>query len=547
MQNKNLKALVDRFEMKGNELAAAAGVSGALVSHWLNGRKSLNPASDYIEKIAAYAVTLAGDDQSKRDWLSKAAASGTTRRDLNGDRELTTALMEWICLKEDETLTLSADRETAQTPDVFAAFYSASKVLHFDLKRRNFPAHGLVGRGVRYAAAAKQESLFLKGEDSIAEHLQNRILASDNEQISVVNITLSSASCKTIVFQKIRNVLNREGLVQKFKLRVLMPQNSGNILPIVSGYMTLLAEGLMELAEVENYFTASPLVNTVTIDTQKFGCMVINEPPVGEPVGVFLSDSTGMGERFDQLLANAVPLITAYGEGDTREIRNILTKELSLPGDLDILQGCINPIYMTTEAYTKVLIRLGCQDDQLTWRIEEFERLKSLLNDNLKKHVIREIIYLPRLEQILSEHGCLVSALHFLGVGVCRLTLEECRDILEGYLWYCDSYPNFNLVLAEEVKTEIKNSCWHVKHDAHVLMQSWANGEAACAAYSQNAEMHTSFQKQFEQIWTESCRNGMGRHSRTESCRNGMGRHSRNHIELGSMIDRYGAKIGPPQ
>ncbi len=62
-----------------------------------------------------------------------------------------------------------------------------------------------------------------------------------------------------------------------------------------------MADGLLEIREAENHFTANPIVATILIDTPMHGGLIINEPPSGEPIGLFYIQNDGAAERFSDL------------------------------------------------------------------------------------------------------------------------------------------------------------------------------------------------------------------------------------------------------
>ena len=93
-----------------------------------------------------------------------------------------------------------------------------------------------------------------------------------------------------------------------------------------------------------------------------------------------------------------------------------------------------------------------------------------------------------------------MAGLYFITTGFFELDLQGCRDILAGYIEYLDRYPNFSLLILDDLPELHSSSCWHVKENSSVAINYW-NGPAPVMCQSGHAALAQEFQKHYETIW----------------------------------------------
>ena len=174
--------------------------------------------------------------------------------------------------------------------------------------------------------------------------------------------------------------------------------------------------------------------------------------------------------------------------------------EYCLPGTLNVVKDSINPMYMSFEAYCRV-IRDRYSESEYAWRCTEFRRFRDGFDSVLENGMIcREIISLKRLKAIISERKCKMAGVYFLGTGFFDLDLQGCRDILAGYINYLNRYPNFSLLILDDLPELHSSNCWHVKENQAVCINDW-NGDTPVMCQSNHGTLIQEFAKHYEEIW----------------------------------------------
>ncbi len=67
-------------------------------------------------------------------------------------------------------------------------------------------------------------------------------------------------------------------------------------------------------------------------------------------------------------------MLNIYGDDFSRNILEIIYQEFCTPGALDVVKDNVNPMYLTEEAYNRVLRTRGHSEAEYAWRSVEFTR-----------------------------------------------------------------------------------------------------------------------------------------------------------------------------
>ena len=114
--------------------------------------------------------------------------------------------------------------------------------------------------------------------------------------------------------------------------------------------------------------------------------------------------------------------------------------------------------------------------------------------------VCTEIISYKRLKTIVKEGMCKMAGLYFLRTGFFELDLQGCMDILTGYVDYLEKYPNFSLLILDDLPQLHGSNCWHVKNNSSIAVNDW-NGSRSIMLHSNQNVVIQEFQKHFDSIW----------------------------------------------
>jgi hypothetical protein len=236
--------------------------------------------------------------------------------------------------------------------------------------------------------------------------------------------------------------------------------------------------------------------------------MLVTETPgaAAPPVAVIVTDRSFAGEAqksFEQTARYAQPALQVYGDDYSRNILEILHMEFATPGSLDVVKDSINPLYMTTEAYGRALRALGHEGQEFAWRSAEFTRFKSGMDGALGGDtVFREILSLSRLRQVARDGFCRMPGLYFMQKGFVDLNAGGCAAILNGYIHYLDTVPNFHLLILDDLSALHAGSCWHIKRNVSLAANCWS-GEEPLMIHTDQRLIVNEFQSHFDSLWAQ--------------------------------------------
>jgi len=476
-----LKLMMDYFGISNNELAKALIVDPSLVSRWLNGQRLLKASSASMDALVEYILA-----RSQRvhdiEWLKAQFEKDGLPTDISTVYRTKQNLILW----------LASDGEALRHN--LGSSPSASVTKEGTLKK------------TRIISVDDFDRLVKIGHLDIALGLEPLLAALPAE--SGVDIFLSNDEIATAVSEDVSRLLLH--IIAKSRLRIrLLVCISGNtqaMSRLISTYMQSLVSGSIRLSVVHG------LTQTVTnqmhlIIPEKYAVLITETPGnTAPPVATIVGDKAFVRETqksFEQTIRYAQSVLNIYGDDYSRNILEIIYTEFATPGDLDVVKDNINPMYMTPDAYDSFLRTLGHSEEELAWCSAEYFRFKSGLDQTLQGGaVFREILSLARLNQIAQDGFCRMPGLYFMNKGFVVLDAEGCAAILNGYIHYLNSVPNFHLLILDDLTLLHANNCWQLKRNHHVAINHWSGADPVMI-HSDQLLLVREFQAHFDSLWAQ--------------------------------------------
>jgi transcriptional regulator with XRE-family HTH domain len=474
----NLKAVLDYYGIAQNELAQALNIDPSLVSRWISGERKLRAASPQLDALAEYILM-----RSKRvydmEWLKAQFDAAGLPTDLASVNRTRQNLIMWLASDGDN---LRRNLGGSPTEPV------GKKPVPEELQ----------------AVSRRADSSAKLGCLDIALELEP-ILTGLPPQSSV-NIFLSTDRIVTAINEDIAALLLR--MIKKnnlsIRLVVCVSGDTQAMSSLVDTYMSALVPGHVRLSVVHG------LTQTVThqmhLIVPGLAAMLVTETPgtLAPPVAVIVREPTFIAEiqkSFEQTARYAQPALNIYSDDFSRNILEILYQEFCTHGALDIVKDSINPMYMTKDAYNRVLLAQGHRDTEYAWRSEEFARFKSGMEKTLGGgSVFREILSMARLNQIAQDGFCRMPGLYFMNRGFVRLDAQGCADILHGYIRYLEIVPHFHVLILDDIATLHSDNCWQLKQNHHLAINHWSGAEPVMI-HSDQLILLREFQAHFNHLW----------------------------------------------
>ncbi|HHW00878.1 MAG TPA: helix-turn-helix transcriptional regulator [Clostridiaceae bacterium] len=476
-----LKTVMDYFDIGGNQLAKALDVDPSLVSRWLSGKRKLRAASAQMDALAEYILAQSRSIDDIK-WLNAHFESEGLPTELSSVHRIKQNLVVWLASDGD-----SLRRNLGgNTPDM----------------GRPQP----VAAEAALTCPARHSSIRL-GVIQIALDLEP-LFASLSPQ-SRVDIFLSSDRIATIAQEDISGLIIRA--IEKSRLQIrLVVCVSGDtqaISRLIDVYMKPLVSGHIRLLLLHGM--TQTVTNQMHLIIPDGAVMLVTETPgvAAPPVALIVTDRSFVEETqksFEQTVRYAQPALQVYSDDYSRNILEILYMEYATPGSLDVVKDSLNPLYMTQEAYDRALLALGHEGAEFAWRSAEFARFKAGMDGVLGgDSVFREILSLSRLMQVARDGFCRMPGLYFMKKGFVNLNAEGCAAILNGYIRYLESVPNFHLLILDDLSALHAGSCWHIKRNASMAANCWS-GEEPLMIHTNQILIVNEFQSHFDVLWAQS-------------------------------------------
>lgn len=475
----NLKKLMTQLGISNAQLAKALNVDASLVSRWLKSGCGERKASEHAQSIGQYIIKRPLSPENCA-WLK--AALG------NADRITAEAIALWLYPK----VTLTANEEE-DSPNLLLLQSFRSSI--------DRPFASCPDDGAKFYALSACD-----GTEKIAALLHDEL-----EQVAMgssIEIFLSSEATAVAVDALILEALRRHVEKRRLSVRMLVQSanNSAMSSRLVSAYMPLLVQGQLTLSVIQG--TPQTFSVSMNILIPMRSAIVITETVQrrSSAVATVIRDQTvlqDMRDSFENSTRFARPMMTAYNDTFARNIIEIFFEEYGVAGSLDVIKCGMNPMYMTIGQYGNVLRKFGQKNDQYTWRYNEFVRFKEAMDKVLLTSRFREVLSLSKLREIARTGQCRMPSMYFMDAGVWNLDAEDCVNLFDGYLYFITHAPDFQIVLLEDEKLFMPNSCWHIKNNKHIMIHSW-NIDNPMMVYSDQLMLIDEFQIHFDNLWAKT-------------------------------------------
>lgn len=476
----NLKTVIEYFGVNKNEMARAIGIDPSLISRWLNGERKLRATSPQMEALSEYILAY-----SKRihdiEWLKTQFEAAGLPTDISSVYRTKQNLIMW----------LATDGE--------------------DL-RRNL---GSISPTVMPKNSRQKKSLtIVRSGDSVVKLncldivLELELILSGLSAKSIVDIFLSNDQITTAVNEDIAALLLRmtEKNNLKIQMVVCVSGDTKAMSTLIDTYMTALISGHIKLSVVHGM--TQTVTNQMHLIIPETAAMMVTETPglATLPVAVTIREPSFIAEiqkSFEQTVRYAQPVLNIYGDDFSRNILEIIYQEFCTPGALDVVKDNVNPMYMTEEAYNRVLLLHGHNETEYAWRSAEFTRFKSGMDETLQGgSVFCEILSLSRLNQIAQDGFCRMPGLYFMKKGFVCLDVQGCAAILNGYIHYLETVPNFHVLILDDITMLHSDNCWQLKQNHHLAINHWSGSEPVMI-HSDQLILLREFQAHFDRLWAQ--------------------------------------------
>ena len=468
----NLKTVLSTFQLTNLDLAKATGIDPSLISRYISGNRKLKQKSKQAEDIAEFLLTKA-DTVERIDWL----------RDQFAQFGLSEGMNSVLAMKRNLVLWISSDGEVPA--DNGGEAYEGEEPAE-EAKE------GEKDNDLKYVILPITDAM-------LAEFRE----VPDGEQ---VDIFLTSDRLGTFTDPVFAGMLHEVLSGRSFTINIVIgvSGDTRHLSKIVQTYMGEMVAGTMRFY---TFFGATRNVaDQMFCIFRNSKAVIVTETPVGaaHPIGAFVRNADfvrELGQSFDATYRYSQSMFNFYNDEYLRTMIEVLYCEYCVPGALCVVKDSINPMYMSFEAYCKVLRKNNRDDNEYAWKCNEYRRFNDSFEATLQNGMpCREIISLKRLKTIVKERKCRMAGVYFLTTAYFELDIEGCRDILSGYIDYLNRYPNFSLLILDELPELHSSNCWHVKENQSVAINDW-NGETPIMCQSGHAALIKEFQEHFETIW----------------------------------------------
>lgn len=477
----NLKSVMEYFSITNKELAKAIEVDPSLVSRWISGQRKIKASGTAMNSLAEFILS-----RSKRvhdiEWLKTQFEKDGLPTDLSTVYRVKQNLIMWLA-SDGRELRRNLGKDSS-APDMKKSA-NAKTAVH------SYPgSHGEIKIGCLEIALG-------------VNPLLSSLPAGGSADIFLSHDGVSVAINEDFT----RLLLHRiEEKNLKVRLLVCVSGNTQSMSHLIHTYMKPLISGHIRLSVVHG------MTQTVTnhmhlIIPEKYAVLITETlrtaaPPVAAIVGdkAFVSE---MQKSFEKAICYAQPVLNIYGDDFSRNILEIIYTEFAMPGALDVVKDSINPMYMTPDNYDRFLRTQRHSEEEFAWRSAEFKRFKAGMDDTLKGGaVFREILSLARLNQIAQDGFCRMPGLYFMNKGFAELDAEGCADILNGYISYLNTVPNFHVLILDDITLLHADNCWQLKQNQHVAINNWS-GKEPVMIHSGQLLLIREFQMHFDSLWAQ--------------------------------------------
>lgn len=484
----NLRAVLEYFEIQNRDLAQAINISPSMVSNWVQGKRALRASSGSAAAIADYILSRRPLTSRDITWFKKHFEQDGITTDFDSPSDIKRNLIIWLADDGQEVLDILKKTGNINIANEQDGTLQSSQYLY---------SIGPAGRIYTNDYSTRTGAL------DITKRL-GRIFETMAED-TVIDICLSSETASTVMERVFIDEIIKAFSSKNMRVRMLIALSSNSIAVsrIISSYSQLIADGSMEI--YISHGMMQPMIHQTSIFIPNTCAVVITELPesFSPPSALFITESVFLKDAengFDRVIKYAQPLMQFYNESSSRSIVELLHKEYSDEGNLDILSDGVNPFMLEHEEYTDNLKQKGYKGSALDWRLEEYSRIKEGFENNLKRGTIfREIISSEFIKNMVINGSCELSSIYFMDSGKTAVDRKSCEAILKGYIRMMKTYPNYHLAIARQLD-ENHQGTRHIKHNRHIILNPW-NAKLPVLIYSDQMIMIHEFQMNYNEFW----------------------------------------------
>ena len=471
-------------------LAKAIDVDSSLISRWRTGKRSIAGNPEYAALIARYLVPRIAD-KSDRVWLMRQISGDLGATDADLDADLVSCAARWLFPSRVRLLEDPLQEDPAV---LLVSSFAEAVAAESGAKREGAWAQ---------PRTSLDEVVAVLGEARVEELLRcclNQAGADDE-----VFIYLSSESIRSIRRAGVVSAIQSAFAEKRFRVCMLVQSanNTAASSELVATYMSLLVTGRLQLLVTQG--VPQSLFGTWGVLVPNQSALTVNETLSGDspPIATLVTNErhlTDIRQSFERSKRFAHPLMTMMDDQFARNIVEIFFQEYGVPGNLDVIKNGLNPLFFAPDDYDRVLRGYGLTKEEFTWRQQEFVRFKQAMAEVMRESVFREVLSLPRLREIVRTGKCRMPGIYFFQTGIHEMDALDCAALLEGYIRSLESEPNFFVILLDDERLFLPNSCWHIKLNKHVMIHTW-NSDDPTLIYSDQLLLIDVFQKHFIALW----------------------------------------------
>lgn len=441
----HLRSLLEYFEIRNKSVAAALNIHPSLVTKWLNNERLIGVNSKYLEPLADFILTrnLTAADT---EWLKKQFRVYGIKGDFASVSDLRRGLMLWLITDPNDDIEGLLLQESAASPSLTPAF-------------GNHPAiTGITDIMLRLASLWAKLPLGATVD---------------------IRVAGESVIANPSFLYAVNNAVDSFGL--RFHLLLALPYKDRQPSRTVLAYLDRILDGSMEVAVVfednsaviEETAVINPnhcvvLISSLIDSAAPAAALVIREE-------TFVRD---LEKRFNESYGRAQTFFAPAAESTRRQLQTIANESYVSTNTLFFLRDGLQPLFLSPNGFKRFLQSLGYQDDDLQWRMEEFEKRKAVMEEGLANGLhLKELLPLAPLCEVMETGSATVPGEDFFETAGVKLHDEVCLDLLEGYIHYLNAYPNLSIRFFRALPQSIADSWCLIKDDECFVMEKRKNIE----------------------------------------------------------------------
>lgn len=464
----NLRAVLERFEIRNKTIAAALNVHPSMITRWVNNERLLGLQSKYLEPLADFILSrkLKPDDM---EWLKKRFREYGIKGDFLSVSEMKRALKLWLVTDPNDDISVLLNPPLSGTGQsrIYSGDYVAIAGIT-DIMLRLSSLFAKLKRGAHIYLCVSGESV---------------------------------AACDSFV-RVIKNAIDTFGI----RFRILLSLSNKNIQPseTVIAYITQIIEQDFEVFVAYEDTVSFTEETTVIIPgscAMKITMLAGSSAP---PAALLIREKTYVHDAqrsFIKTIARSQPLFDPPAQSTGRRFQGMSKESYEKGGGLSVIRDGLCPLYMSSLGFGHFLVSQGYEGEAFDWRLNEFRQRKESMDAFLKCGMpLRELLPLQLLDAVAEKGSCAISGEDLLETGKVRIDTSICLEMLEGYMHYLTVFPNFSIRFANTFPQAFRHAHCLIKEDGHVLIKRSRDG-AESYLISQQPVLLQGVSRFFDDTW----------------------------------------------